>query len=97
MVNVFVKWPKCWLNSQGTSGIVMVLVKLSRCSNGQCIHRMVNVFVKWSRCWSYGQGIGGMVKVLVVVVLPQAPEHDPQKRKSCVWKVEEIVTVGPCV
>ena len=35
--------------------------------------------------------------VVVVVELPQAPEDDPQKRKSCEWKAVGLVTVGVCV
>ena len=31
---------------------------------------------------------------VVVVVLPQAPEDDPQKRYSCACKADELVTVG---
>ena len=34
---------------------------------------------------------------VVVVELPQAPEDDPQKRKSCAWKAVGLVTVGVCV
>ena len=35
--------------------------------------------------------------VVVVVELPQAPEDDPQKRKSCAWKAVGLVTVSVCV
>ena len=38
-----------------------------------------------------------LVVVVVVVELPQAPEDDPQKRKSCTWKAVGLVTVGVCV
>ena len=32
--------------------------------------------------------------ISVVVELPQTLEDDPHKRKSCVWKSYELVTVG---
>ena len=35
--------------------------------------------------------------VVVIVELPQAPEDDPQKRKSCAWKAVGLVAVGVCV
>ena len=34
---------------------------------------------------------------VVVVELPQTPEVDPQKRWSCAWKADEIITVGAWV
>ena len=40
----------------------------------------------------------GCVGVVVVVVgLPQTLEDSPQKRWSCTWKADELVTVGVCV
>ena len=38
-----------------------------------------------------------VVVVVVVVELPQTPEDDAQKRYSCAWKADELVTVGACV
>ena len=32
--------------------------------------------------------------VVVVDELPQMHEVNPQKRKSCAWKADELITVG---
>ena len=37
------------------------------------------------------------VVVVVVVELPQTPVDDPQKRQSCSWKTDELITIGALV
>ena len=40
---------------------------------------------------------GAVVVVVVVVELSQTPEDDPQKRCSCAWKADELITVDVLV
>ena len=32
--------------------------------------------------------------VIVVVELPEMPDDESQKHKSCVWNMDELITVG---
>ena len=38
-----------------------------------------------------------VVSMTVVVELPQMPEGDAQKRLSCAWRVDKLITIGACV
>ena len=50
------------------------------------------VFDRWTEDVHTPVGRDSGAFVDFVVVLPPAPEDDPQKRYSCAWKAYELVT-----